>query len=54
MVTELTILKTEKSENVMEQVVSVELSGLEKVSLITHLIEELRIYGLKDLKINIK
>ena len=45
MVTELTILKAEKSENVMEQVVSVELSGLEKVSLITQLIEELRIYG---------
>ena len=30
MITELTILKTEKPENIMEQIASVEISGLEK------------------------
>ena len=47
MITELTILKTEKPENIMEQIVSVEISGLEKEQLTTQLIEELYIGGLE-------
>ena len=47
MITELTILKTEKPENIMEQIVCVEISGLEKEQLTTQLIEELYIRGLE-------